>query len=136
MGNPGAIITKVAFSPKENLVAWTDAEGSFTRWIKPVDGKYPDPVRTAAASAPKSAAGPSLFDDDETLPITDTLDDLADIHLDDAMSEMDDNWIVDDTDGAHRVEAEPVKTNGLVKEMGKPTALDEKAFVEISSKHH
>ena len=128
MGNPGAIITKIAFSPKENLVAWTDAEGSFTRWLKPIDSKFPDPVRTAGASAPKSAAGPSLFDDDdETLPVTDTLEDLADIHLDDAMSELDDNWIVDDTDGAHRTEAEPAKTNGLVKEMGKPVLHHEAA---------
>jgi len=48
-------ITQLAFSPKQNLVAWTDLSGTLTRWTEPVPVQMPDPVKRSIASSGSAA---------------------------------------------------------------------------------
>ncbi|GLB45067.1 putative minichromosome loss protein, Mcl1, middle region [Lyophyllum shimeji] len=123
-GTPGAIITHLAFSPSENLLAWTDSEGGFNRWPKAVPDHFPDPVkRSIATTAPATIpARPktTLFDDIAEATSTtgrETLDD--DVDLDAGFGDVDDDWIIDDLGGGLRDEAETAerKKDGFVKEM-------------------
>lgn len=63
-------ITSLAFSPKSNLLAFTDAAGTFTRWSDPIPSSYLHPAESgpgaAAAAAPaKRRARSPLFGGDE-----------------------------------------------------------------------
>ncbi|KAF5328867.1 hypothetical protein D9619_011727 [Psilocybe cf. subviscida] len=124
-GTAGAVITKLAFSPTENLIAWTDTNGGFTRWQKPIGDKHPDPVKvTFASSAPATVPtktkplknGLDLFlnDAEDLAEAGDAVDEDLDVDLDD-VGEMDlgDDWIVDDTNGALNDKPK----DGFVKEM-------------------
>lgn len=122
-GTPGSTITHVAFSPRENLVAWTDTDGVFTRWPKAVSENYPDPVKvTGATSGPatipvKPSRGLDLFLDEPRENLDGVFgDDVGD----DSDADMPpDDWIVDDMDGAlHLPDAGTTTKNGFVKEMG------------------
>ena len=120
-GNPGSTITNVAFSPLENLIAWTDTDGVFTRWPKPISDSFPDPVRKAistngSATIPtKLSTGLDLFGEDATDSGKTGNDDTADI---DDMLDVDDGWIIDDMDGELHAEPKVGRHDGFVKEMG------------------
>jgi len=127
IGNPGSTITQVQFSPRENLLAWTDTDGVFSRWLMPISDNFPDPVKAAittngaATVSVKPKTGLDLWADDTILAEgpskeKDIGDDVA---LDDDMLDVDDGWIVDDMDGALHAEPEASKSVGFVKEMGK-----------------
>lgn len=125
-GTPGTTITQLAFSPRENLIAWTDADGAFTRWPKPISDNFPDPVKLSiatngAATIPvKPRTGLDLFGDLDDGPAPDVggqQDD--DVDLDDDMADIDEGWIVDDMDGALHKEPDVRRWDGNVKEMGK-----------------
>lgn len=45
------MITKLAFSPVENLIAWTDTNGGFSRWQKLVGIMHPDPIKATFPSS-------------------------------------------------------------------------------------
>ncbi|CAA7260577.1 unnamed protein product [Cyclocybe aegerita] len=126
IGNPGSTITQIAFSPRENLLAWTDTDGVFTRWPKPVADNFPDPVKPALATngpatipvkAPRAAL--DLFgDNDSIMGGAKDKDATNDVDLDDDMLDVDDGWIVDDMDGAlNEPETTKVSGSGYVKEM-------------------
>src|SRR6266545_4363271 len=106
IGNLGSIITRLQFSPRENLVAWTDSDGVLSRWMKPISDDFPDPVKvslgtTSAATIPiQHKPGLELFAEDTSVEAR--KDAEEDIDLDDVMIE--DGWIVDDMDGAHKAE--------------------------------
>jgi hypothetical protein len=123
-GNPGSTITNVAFSPRENLIAWTDTDGVFTRWPKPISDTFPDPVKAAistngSATIPtKLSTGLDLFGKDAQEFEKGEKDDTADVDLDDDMLDVDDGWIVDDMDGALHAEPTVGRRDGFVKEMG------------------
>ena len=123
-GNPGSTITNAAFSPRENLIAWTDTDGVFTRWPKPISDTFPDPVRKAistngSATIPtKLSTGLDLFGEDATDFGKSGNDDTANVDLDDDMLDVDDGWIVDDLDGALHAEPKVGRHDGFVKEMG------------------
>ncbi|KNZ76661.1 Minichromosome loss protein 1 [Termitomyces sp. J132] len=120
---PGATITHLAFSPKDNLLAWTDTEGGFSRWHKPISETYPDPVRrsiaTTAAATVTARPKSNLFDDiAETASSSTRLqgDDGADPEP--GYGDVDDDWIIDDLGGGLQDNPESIrKTDGLVKEM-------------------
>ncbi|KDR75022.1 hypothetical protein GALMADRAFT_248867 [Galerina marginata CBS 339.88] len=124
IGKPGSSITQLAWSPNENLLAWTDSDGAFTRWRKPISDNFPDPVKgsmatNGAATIPvKPKTGLDLFADDTEQVTTGEKED-DDVDLDDDIADIDDGWIVDDMDGA--LNAPPAEEkggrNGLVKEM-------------------
>lgn len=123
-GNPGSTITNVAFSPRENLIAWTDTDGVFTRWPKAISDTFPDPVKhTISTKGPatiptKLSTGLDLFGEDAQGSVKDGNDDAADVDLDDDMLDVDDGWIVDDMDGALHTEPKVGRRDGFVKEMG------------------
>lgn len=129
-GTPGTTITQLAFSPRENLIAWTDADGAFTRWPKPISDNFPDPVKVSIATnsattiPAKPRTGLDLFGDLDDGPAPDAggqHDD--DIDLDDDMVDIDEGWIVDDMDGALHKEPDVRKWDGNVKEMGKNSTM-------------
>ncbi|KAF8813968.1 hypothetical protein BYT27DRAFT_7131270 [Phlegmacium glaucopus] len=122
-GNPGSTITNVAFSPRENLIAWTDTDGVFTRWPKAISDTFPDPVKNSistngSATIPtKLSTGLDLFGDDSQDSVKGANDDAADVDLNDDMLDVDDGWIVDDMDGALHAEPNVGQRDGFVKEM-------------------
>lgn len=122
-GTEGAAVNQVAFCPKRNLIAWTDSDGGFSRWLNPIKDIYPDPIkppRTAATAlaSTKATLGDDIFADDKM-----DEDDLGeDLELDEDI-DLYKNFIDDDMDGALN-DDEPtapksaVYGNGYVKEMG------------------
>lgn len=110
----GTIVTQLAFSPRESLLAWTDTNGIFSRWSEPLPNGFPDPVREAISSKSadtvpmKPKIGHELFGD--PLP-----EDAVDLDLD--MPEgFEDDWLVDDLGTGLRDDPSP--KDKLVKEMG------------------
>lgn len=145
IGNPGSTVTQIAFSPRQNLIAWTDSEGVFTRWPKPIPDTLPDPIKqsivtnSSATTQVKPKASINLFGDGGDDVSTALENDPFEVDLDEAM--LDDNWIVDDMDGALNDEVEVTKTsNGFVKEMGGQAHLSrmilELTFPSAASKHN
>lgn len=134
-----ATITHLAFSPTENLIAWTDTDGVLTRWPSPIPSSAPDPVKTprvstnALQSKPRHGT-PDLFADINSVKGGDALD--AD-GLEDDMPAMDDDWIIDDIGGG--MEDEPEKSRGI-KEMGRHSILSELGIrlsnTSIDSEYH
>jgi chromosome transmission fidelity protein 4 len=136
-GTPGSTITQLAFSPRENLLAWTDTEGIFSRWLNPVPSTFPDPVKSSiatSAAAPVQAklqTGLNLFADDFLSGRGDTssgaglggVDLDADLDGDTGLKlgDMDDDWIIDDIGGGavdDAVDGGGRERGGYVKEMG------------------
>ncbi|KAG6856291.1 hypothetical protein H0H87_005774 [Tephrocybe sp. NHM501043] len=120
---PGATITHLSFSPKDNLLAWTDTEGGFSRWHKAVPDTFPDPIRrsiamTATATVP-SKPKTTLFDDiAEATSSTSKLAEGDDVDLDTGYVDVDDDWIIDDLAGGLKDVPEAArKSDGFVKEM-------------------
>ena len=136
-GNPGSTITNVAFSPRENLIAWTDTDGVFTRWPKPISDTFPDPVKNSistngSATIPtKLSTGLDLFGDDAG-----ENDDTANVDLGDDMLDLDDGWIVDDMDGALHTEPKVGRGDGFVKEMGEFCSLARMPGLIITSEYY
>lgn len=124
-GNPGSAITQLQFSPRDNLIAWTDTDGVFSRWFKPISDNFPDPVKisigtSSAATVPvKPKTGLELFEDDTLKSKAEKeKSNVDDVELDDATIDVDDGWIVDDMDGVLQAEESEKKGNPFVKEMG------------------
>ncbi|KAI0727995.1 hypothetical protein C8Q72DRAFT_974843 [Fomitopsis betulina] len=97
-----APVLQLAFSPSQNLLAWTDLEGNFTRWPEPIPASAPDPVKSSAASSvtgvqKKRGKTPTLFDEeaDKEIAKKDVGDDV-DMDEELAVALDDDNWIMDD----------------------------------------
>ncbi|KAJ3999683.1 hypothetical protein F5050DRAFT_876325 [Lentinula boryana] len=129
--NPGTVITQIAFSPKEHLIAWTDASGNFVRWREPIPLNLPNSVKrlsgaTTSSSKSKSDApqGVDLFGESNGLSLDDVegFEDLADptpgeggvdFDIDDADFVIDDvgNYLEDKSSRTRD------KDHGLVKEM-------------------
>ncbi|TFK74051.1 hypothetical protein BDN72DRAFT_122595 [Pluteus cervinus] len=104
VANSNSVIVQLLFSPRENLLAWTDAGGAFNRWFKPLP----------ETSKPTPAIPTNLFGD---IDLDATVGD--DMDVDEAMADgrdMDD-FVVDDLGGGLRDEPEEKRSHGLVKEM-------------------
>ncbi|KAJ7647353.1 hypothetical protein FB45DRAFT_1100523 [Roridomyces roridus] len=116
-----ALVHQILFSPSENLLAWTTANGDFTRWKNPVTS--PDPIERLAETsgvAAKVTDLPLLFKDDDKNPDLDALMNVDDNEEGEEEEEGDD----DDDDAREELQKEPDwiedDTAGpLVKEMGK-----------------
>lgn len=128
-GTPGATITQVAFCPRQNLIAWTDSEGSYSKWPEAVPKTFPDPLKSAIGTKAGASATVNrkpeldLFNEDN-IGNDSVMDDdpavFAALDDDEDMQDFDKDWIVDDMDGALN-DNEPAaiagKANGYVKEM-------------------
>ncbi|KAK7692601.1 hypothetical protein QCA50_004233 [Cerrena zonata] len=110
-----APITKLAFSPSQSLLAWTDTEGTLTRWPNPIPSSSPDPVKAGSTSASvgipkKRAKTPNLFGDDDEKEDNGKDGDVAmdeEEDYDAAVGDIDDdNWILDDIGGGLQEEDE------------------------------
>ncbi|RDB16923.1 Minichromosome loss protein 1 [Hypsizygus marmoreus] len=122
---PGSIITQLAFSPTENLIAWTDFNGAFSRWSKPIPDTFPDPVKksiatNAAATIPaRPKTGLDLFGNDAVETTKRHAPEEEDVDLDAGFGDVDDDWIIDDlgTGLKDGPEASGRVKDGFVKEM-------------------
>ncbi|KAK2467874.1 hypothetical protein APHAL10511_000169 [Amanita phalloides] len=120
----GGDITQIAFSPRDNLVAWSDKQGGFTRWPKPVPDSLPGPVQPAISNQTSHQAQPrdvaEAFYETMT-PNDDFLDNDGidfDVNMDDADDGLDDpNFVVDDLGIGVRDEPESAAPGRYVKEM-------------------
>ncbi|KAJ3836279.1 hypothetical protein F5878DRAFT_586855 [Lentinula raphanica] len=127
--NPGAVITQIAFSPKEHVIAWTDASGNFVRWREPIPLNLPNSVkRLSSATATTTRTGPDapqvdLFGEADGLSLDNfkDFDDLGDPSAGDKVDfDIDDaDFVIDDV--GNYLEDKPSRTrgkeDGLVKEM-------------------
>ncbi|KAH7888857.1 hypothetical protein F5I97DRAFT_758195 [Phlebopus sp. FC_14] len=117
-GSPNILITQIAFSPSQNLLAWTDTEGVLTWWREPIPASSPDPVKqSAAASAQgvpiKRKATPTLWGDD-----VDVERGAAGVDR----TDYGDDWVIDDLGDGMGDEQEDTRLSrragdGFVKEM-------------------
>ncbi|KAI6169326.1 hypothetical protein EDD17DRAFT_1772210 [Pisolithus thermaeus] len=142
-GTPNAIITQLAFSPSQNLLAWTDNEGILTWWREPVPAGSPDPIKQSGAAniqdgsikhkIPPTSWGP---DDDVNMSGVDSRGIAAGENGDG--NEYGDDWIIDDLGDGMEDEAEGNgKTEGenkFVKEMAYNTV----GVIEVADQdtHH
>ncbi|KAK1236335.1 DNA polymerase alpha accessory factor Mcl1 [Marasmius sp. AFHP31] len=119
LGNHSQKVNQLGFSPRENLLAWTDEEGSFQRWKRPVPSNLPDPSITPKP-ATEERKGPDLFGGADLLE--DKNIDIGEADVD-AESLIDENFAIDGDEeevgryaGEDAREKEPKKTK-FVKEM-------------------
>lgn len=114
------VVTQLAFSPSQNMLAWTDMDGVLTRWPNPIPATSPSPVTVTNASSSntvpvKRGVTPSLFDDDLKVKRN------ADADMDEDLGEDLDNedWILDDLgDGMADDDKKWAGKDGI-REMGK-----------------
>ena len=115
----------MAFSPSQNLLVWTDADGVFHRWAEPIPATSPDPVKLSTGSSTttyigKRDATATLFDDAGPEKISGAAEDV-DIDEDMAAELDNDDWILDDLDGGLQEDDSEAKRWGAkegVREMG------------------
>ncbi|KAH7923714.1 WD40 repeat-like protein [Leucogyrophana mollusca] len=118
-GTPKASTIQIAFSPTQNLLAWTDTDGMLTRWPEPIPAGSPDPVRPIAAAgaqgaAVKRAGTPNLWNDGDV---------AAGAPGDEEDEYGGEDWIIDDLGGGMEDEPEQPGVgmrpagDGFVKEM-------------------
>ncbi|KAJ8076829.1 DNA polymerase alpha accessory factor Mcl1 [Marasmius tenuissimus] len=96
LGNHSQKVNQLGFSPQENLLAWTDEEGSFHRWKRPVPSNLPDPSVTPKPVT-EERKGPDLFGGADLLETKD-IDDVGEADVD-AESLIDENFAIDEDDG-------------------------------------
>lgn len=122
----GAIITSLAWCPRKNHLAWTDNNGEFFQWSKPIPDSQPDPVKQSsisnnpATTNVKPKTGLDLFGEEPTDPVVGAEDEDRDVDVADAEDDYT-NWIVDDV-GDGMQDDPPARGkvgDEYVKEMGK-----------------
>ena len=125
----------MAWSPSQNLLAWTDNEGVLTRWQGCIPSDGIDPVKLASGAskalplAKKRTDADALFDFD-ALEAKEAAED-PDADMDnDGMGGIDldnDDWILDDLGGGMDDEDEKAKDKRLdgtgIREMGKKLTI-------------
>ncbi|KAL4078553.1 hypothetical protein V8B97DRAFT_1865745 [Scleroderma yunnanense] len=122
-GSSNALTMQLAFSPSQNLLAWTDSEGILTWWKEPIPPDSPDPVKhsVAANASVKNKAASTLWGDD-----ADGDANVAGSRSTGAGGDVDgnvydDDWIIDDL--GDRMEDDPAagakkgSGDGFMKEM-------------------
>ncbi|KAJ7703219.1 hypothetical protein B0H17DRAFT_95568 [Mycena rosella] len=96
-GTSSAIVTQLAFSPTENLLAWTATDGAFCRWPQPIPvGTLLDPVnpipKATGSAVDLATVKPSAIFDEDDLEIEINGSDVGDEIPDDAS----DDWMQED----------------------------------------
>ncbi|EKM80549.1 hypothetical protein AGABI1DRAFT_126609 [Agaricus bisporus var. burnettii JB137-S8] len=116
----GTVVTALSWCPTKNHLAWTDGNGEFFQWQKPISDGQPDPVKVINSSTTaKPRADLDLFGEEPLDTGTSAL--ALDQNIDAEVEAEDDydNWIVDDLGGGMQDEptAGPKASDGYVKEM-------------------
>lgn len=118
-------ITQLAFSPFQNLLAWTDTDGALTRWHDVIPKSSPDPVKMSSAATSAAVPGvrkgtPTLFDQEADAKMDDR---NVDLDEDIGVDFDNDDWILDDLgDGMVDDEKKWAAKEG-VREMGMQVGL-------------
>ena len=103
-------ICQIAFSPTQNLLAWSDTDGNLYRWNTPIPPSYSDPVRK-----PSGKDG-ILKEAKEDKDAMDGVDGVDEEDNGDDVNLEDDEWIIDDLNGQGGFTGE--KKVGFAREMG------------------
>ena len=107
------------------MLAFTTDEGQLIRWTDSIPAGSPDPIKSVGTLSTTRTvhrhATPALFLDDAAGDSTDPKPNEANDDIDTTDAFVNDDWILDDLDGAldDGPEAEVTGGNGFVKEMGK-----------------
>ncbi|EIW83036.1 WD40 repeat-like protein [Coniophora puteana RWD-64-598 SS2] len=112
---PSAVTIQLAFSPSQNLLAWIDTQGGFTRVSNAIATEFGDPIKDSAAA---NVQGQVISRKKTPTPWEDDADvDLDAVGGDDGLFGGED-WIIDDIGGGMQDKPERQdKGDGYVKEM-------------------
>ena len=120
------MVSHLAFSPTQNLLAWTDVDGTLSRWPDPVPPTSPDPVKTTISSSSvgfpvKKRTDPLSFDGDgDGDNIKKLAEGLEDATGDESYGMGDDDWMIDDIGLLDKPDKEKDQDEeGYAREMGK-----------------
>ncbi|KAF8588697.1 hypothetical protein K439DRAFT_1651834 [Ramaria rubella] len=113
---PLAVVTHLAFSPTQNLLAWTDTDGTLTRWPDPIPATAPDPIKSQLTSSSvgiplKKTSDPLSFDDDNDASTKKGHDGLED-EVGHNYGVDDDDWMIDDIGLLDKTEKEKERGDG------------------------
>lgn len=126
------IMPHISFSPTDNLLAWTDIEGTLTRWPNPIPSSYPHPAKqlSRAASSKIAQAQLARTDLDKMFADVDIDEDLGEDDQD-AIDKMavdnetagvyDDDWVIDDDGEPGAAAAYKTDLNGPLEHDGHGT---------------
>lgn len=122
-------VYQLAFSPKHNLLAWTDSDGVLTRWKDVIPAGAPSPTKpfNSGLSEPIRRHASPLFGEDQDIG--------RDIDLNEAGPDgdlPDDDWIIDDLDGGLEDKPDLEFGQGGLREMGnKKALLEQNLLIDI-----
>jgi len=100
-------ICQLAFSPTQNLLAWSDTDGNLYRWNTPIPSSHSDPVR-------KPLGKDGILK--EAKEDKDAMDGVGEEDYGDDVNLEDDEWIIDDLNGQGGFTED--KKVGFAREMG------------------
>lgn len=112
------IIHQLAFSPKDNVLAWTDSTGAHTRWPGVIPSSFPSPTKQTPLTGvpvPLRRSPTPLFGQDNDAPGENDVAYPVDIDLE----ERDEDWIIDDLDGGMIDKEDKEFGPGGTREIGK-----------------
>jgi hypothetical protein len=109
----GGIVTGLEFSPTDNAISWTCLDGTFSTWQDPIPAELAHPARLPRVHATRQQGlEGELVDGIEA--------DEDDLMGEDLEMEDNDDWIVDDNDGAiYKERAVTPNGEGGMREVGK-----------------
>ncbi|PVF93312.1 hypothetical protein CPB86DRAFT_768026 [Serendipita vermifera] len=96
------VVNQLIFSPTQNLLVWGDVEGNLYRWVDPIPASHPAPMAAPVTKNARQELDGAMGDLEE-----------------DMGEDVDEDWIIDDLNGAGGVttEGSKEKERGYAREI-------------------